>query len=334
MTRCAFHSAEYIADNGGLYDVLTSDEQVNDDVAAERESRRERAGYVTPPLAAGFLALARQPMGTEPPRPDHVTVGYFRAMERRARELAKEPGPTLRHSGQLLATLGEAGVLPRPETPLLSSGTAEEGDRHRRVRERLLESREQDAAAPARRTEELAYLTNVLLAGCSFRSRRFRTVEAAEAALAACNLGLENWPRRWAPAADLVSAFRVGWSVAHEQVCLHAARRLVDLVADLGCDDGDVGDRLRTLGRRMASQVKAGTPWRAREDLDVIAILDPPSWATLQGLVDECPTLPRTEPRGAGPPLRVTNEFEFISENRQVLRAREFVESLPERLAG
>jgi len=84
----------------------------------------------------------------------------------------------------------------------------------------------------------------------------------------------------------------------------------------------------------MGSQVRAGTPWREREDLDVLAILDPPSWATLLGLIDECPVVPKGE-RSAGPqPLRVTTEFEFISENRQVAWAQDFVESLPDRLVG
>ena len=85
----------------------------------------------------------------------------------------------------------------------------------------------------------------------------------------------------------------------------------------------------------MQSQVKAGTPWRERDSLDVIATLDQPSWVTLLGLVDECPVVPRVGEKPAGPrPLRVTTEFEFISENRQVAWARDFVESLPGRLVG
>jgi hypothetical protein len=43
--------------------------------------------------------------------------------------------------------------------------------------------------------EELAYLANVLLAGCMHQGRKLRPVEALEAAVATCNLGLEWWQR-------------------------------------------------------------------------------------------------------------------------------------------
>jgi hypothetical protein len=132
-----------------------------------------------------------------------------------------------------------------------------------------------------------------------------------------------------------VTVFRVGWSVVHERVCLHAARRLVEIVSDLGCDDPDLRSQLRTLARRMATQLKAGTPWRARDELDVLAVLDPPSWATVLGLVDECPVVSKVADTGKGrAALRVTNEFEFISESGQIAGARDFVESLPTRLVG
>ena len=189
--------------------------------------------------------------------------------------------------------------------------------------------------------EEIAYLANVLVAGCSFQSRCFRAVEAADAVLATCNLGLENWPHR--PSAlppgfllrqDLVTVFRRGWSVLHERVCLHVARRLAETLSNLTCDDDEVQDQLAELSRRLKAQVDAGTPWRERDNLDVIAILDQSSWATLLGLVDECPVLPRAaeKPADGSRPLRVASGFEFISANSQIARVHDFVESLPERL--
>ena len=39
---------EHIEDNGGLYEVLTTEEQVLSDVASDREERRKDAGYVAP----------------------------------------------------------------------------------------------------------------------------------------------------------------------------------------------------------------------------------------------------------------------------------------------
>src|SRR5262249_10091858 len=142
----------------------------------------------------------------------------------------REPKPrddSSEHQGhRFLETLQDAGVLPRSRPPLLARGSSREPDRLSRIRSLLVRAREEDPALYARREEELGYLANILIAGCSFQSRRFRTVEAADAVLAACNLGLESWPRPW-PAVektDLVTVFRLGWSVLHEQVCLHVAR--------------------------------------------------------------------------------------------------------------
>lgn len=351
MGRCCAISTEYIEDNGGLYEVLTTHEQVLSDVAVGREERREQEGYITPPLAVAFLNLARQQVGWDgaPPPWDHLTVGYFRKVGQRQEEQSpREPPPrsdqppaesTERQVHRFLETLRDAGVLPRSRGPLLARGSSGPADRLSGIRSLLLHAQERGSAAYARREEELGYLANVLIAGCSFQSRRFRTVEAADAVLAVCNLGLENWPRRWPPAAesgqDLVTVFRMGWSVVHERVCIHVARRLVEILSDVTSDDRGVQRQLRELRQGLQSQVKAGTPWRERDNLDVIAILDPPSWATLLGLVDECPVVPRVGEKPAGPrPLRVTTEFEFISENRQVDWARDFVESLPGRLVG
>ena len=59
-----------------------------------------------------------------------------------------------------------------------------------------------------------------------------------------------------------------------------------------------------------------------------------PSWATLLGLLDECPVVPkRAEASSDGRPLRVASEFELISDNTQLAWVREFLESLPARLA-
>jgi hypothetical protein len=362
MKRCSRLSTEYIVDNGGLYEVLTADEQVMADVAGDRELRREQEGYVTSSQAVAFLRLSRRGDAGEGERSrrDPVTAGYFRELEHRAKARGDAPGnranargiedlrssPTERRVADFLSTLRETGVIKRPRPPLLLEGKTDGRDRLSRIRSHLGFVQEHDGAAYARRTEELAYLANVLMAGCSFASRRFRAVEAADAALAACNLGLENWqgfgagatrpglPPGFLVREDLVTVFRTGWSVLHEKVCLYVATRLVEILSGLTCDDDELQDQITDLSRRMKTQVEAGTPWRERDNLDVIAVLDQPSWAILLGLVDECPVVPKqaeTPPHKR--PLRVAAEFEFISENRQITWVREFVESLPAKLA-
>jgi len=342
MARCAVLSTEWIVDNGGLYDVLSSAEQGLSDAAADRGERREEDGYVDPALAVAFLDIARAASteGKAPPYCDHVTAPYFRRFDRRARERsearpagATDSAPresTARESRHLVAVLREAGVLPAAQTPLLAATTAGARDRLSRIRVHL---RELEDEAHERGTAELGYLANVLVAGCSFQSRRFRPVEAADAVLAVCNLGLERWPSRWPAAGDLVIVFRVGWSILHEEVHLRVARALVDVLADVKTGDAALHRDLAVLRRRLQTHLSAGAPWRARDGLDVLAALDTPTWATLLGLLDECPVVPRVEPTAAKA-HRVTGEFDFISENEQLVWVRDFVASLPEKLRG
>ncbi|MDB4997568.1 MAG: hypothetical protein JWM74_5000 [Myxococcaceae bacterium] len=96
---------------------------------------------------------------------------------------------------------------------------------------RLGESHPGEVAA---RSEELAYLANVLAAGCSFEDRRMRPIEAVRAAIAATSLGLElSLPP--AGTSDPVEAaaavlrehpaealFRVAWSRLHRDGTLDA----------------------------------------------------------------------------------------------------------------
>jgi len=161
--------------------------------------------------------------------------------------------------------------------------------------------------------------------------------EAYDAVMAACNLGLENWPRQWPSdegVRDLVAIFRVGWAVIYEQVGQFVPRRASEILLELSCDDPGLQDDIRELGFRLRRDVAAGVPWRGRDHLDAIAILDTPSWALLVRLIDECPSVPANLDLSTGRlrGYRVTSEFEFISDNRQIAWARNFVESLPDSL--
>ena len=79
-------------------------------------------------------------------------------------------------------------------------------------------------------------------------------------------------------------------------------------------------------------QRDAGTPCRARQSLDVIAMLDTPAWASLLGLLDECPVLPaalRAILEGQTGAVSAT-AFEFIATAGQIRDVRAFVDRLPE----
>ncbi|HVO09168.1 MAG TPA: DUF6178 family protein [Vicinamibacteria bacterium] len=335
VRRCARLSTEYIVDNGGLYEVLSSDEQLVADMAAAREDRREASGYLTPAQAAAFLKLARTPVPAGELAEDPVTAVYFRELQARAksnlepaveRERAAPADALEREIEQFLASVEEPGA-PRGTPPLLP---ARGDERLSRVRAHLLALQEQDPAVYGRCTEELAFLANVLISGCSFRSRRFRPVEATDAALAVCNLGLENG----ADGHSLVSGFRAGWRRLYEDVSLLTARRLADVLSGVRGADA-VERQARDTARRLLRDAGAGEPWRARDAIEVVAVLDQPSWVVLTSLLDQCPTVPRDFDRvpGGEPRLRVSTELDFVSENRQLACVREFLDALPRALA-
>jgi hypothetical protein len=92
-------------------------------------------------------------------------------------------GPTYEESQlfqvtALLATLRETEVIPTLRLPLLSKSTDGSENRLSLIRAQLLFVQEHDDSIYSRRMKELAYLANVLMAGCSFQLRRFRAMEA------------------------------------------------------------------------------------------------------------------------------------------------------------
>lgn len=208
LERCAQLSYEYIDDNGGLYEVLSSEQMLESDLAAEREDRRAERGYVAPSQAAAFLRLAL----AQKPTPDSALIERDPLTRAYFRDLARAPvGPGVSNAvpataptrlGQLLAASGIAG----DEAPrLLAGATAEEHDVPLLI-SALGQLADEAPELFAERSEELAYLSNVLVAGCAVDGRRLRPLEAVELAIAAVSAGL--WLACGAPAAAPADAAR------------------------------------------------------------------------------------------------------------------------------
>jgi hypothetical protein len=197
LERVAAASSEYIADNGGLYAVLTSDEMLESDARAERDDRRAARGYVAPSDARSFLALARQGLDEGSER-DPVTRAYFRELERKPAPAA--PAPKRRPRGK--AAPADVARLTRllDDAVAASESAGPAGERGLAVAEHgsllgvaLVRLGEEAPLVHAERIEELAYLTNVLVAGDSTKNGgTFRPVEALERAIALCNVGLDH----------------------------------------------------------------------------------------------------------------------------------------------
>jgi hypothetical protein len=215
----------------GLDDLLTAPEQQLHDVAIEREQRRSRQGYATPPDARAFLQMARQrqhappmldasalspakaPIATNP-----IVAAYFRATEEEA-DAAPEgtpagaPASTPHHEPvdispredhvrasieAVIELLNEAGLMPERPRALLEAAEGDPRAARLPILRRLMEFvLHHDEATYLARSHELAFLANTLVAGCSVQSRPFTPQEASDAAACICNLGLECWPVRW-----------------------------------------------------------------------------------------------------------------------------------------
>ena len=363
----------------GLDDLLLDADQMMFELASGRDRRREAQGYMTPAQARAFLQMSRElrlDVETMPP-PNPVAAAYFRALDEAMAtasidtpdSLPADAPTSVNESGDssdtaaaianVIEILQGAGIVQQPRA--LLSGSRDETPGLRRIQAHLRYLLEHDPAAYARRNEELAYLSNTIVAGCSIQARAFTPQEASDAAVAICNLGLENWPRQWlspeGPAflrtwgpdlagpnpalagPHLITVFQVGWKTLHDQVAMYSADRLIKVVAELRCHDRDIQAGLLALRIEMTKQWQAGTPWRARDALDVLTALDMPAWAALLGLIDECPVIHAALSASIASGRARTGAisptaFQFISENSQIASVRTFMQSLPGILRG
>lgn len=187
LDRCADMASPYIDDLDELAQLLSAAESLAEDVEAEREDRRGKQGFVEPRAAKNFLTLAKTELPKELSKVsrDPVTRAYFRELEPVV--LGKvAPTREMPNAARLMSAIEEIApraprLLPgdaktEKEKPLVAAVRALSLDKPNIFRERM---------------EELAYLTNVIVAGASKKDGRFELAEAAEAVLATVALGAE-----------------------------------------------------------------------------------------------------------------------------------------------
>jgi hypothetical protein len=348
----------------GLDELLLPAEQHLHDVAIERERRRSRQGYATPAEARAFLEMARRPNRTQSgtsatgsAQANPTVAAYFRAIDEVA-DPSDESGMIRKRPRALLAaadTDAQARLHTKRYAEISPEPWLRGAVRLTRVRRLMACVRDTDEAAYLRRSRELAFLANTLMAGCSVQARPFTPREAFDAAAGICNLGLDYWPGRWPPLTssassldgpqphdtcppdswlidhDLVTAFEVGWSVLYQDVSLFVAEQLVSMLTELHCADRDVRRGLVALQRTLVTERDAGTPWRARDAAEVLAMLDMTAGISVLGLLGECPVLPaalRAVVDGRTTRVSAT-AFDFISTAAQIGDVRIFMRKLP-----
>jgi hypothetical protein len=236
LERCAAMSSEWIEDNGGLFEVLTSDQMLETDVRAERDDRRAEKGFVSPADARAFLKLARRGDG-EPTARDPITAAYFRDLARTpngsaAPRNAQPRRSATTHVAGLIRLLEEAKIVePVPigrrlerSTKRIASSTLEAQNSRASAMPRLLDSalsnlRDADFERYRERVEELTYLANVLITSARNQREQLRPVEALESALQTTSRGLEL-------------TLGLGHRRSYEESVLSAARVLRTTTAD------------------------------------------------------------------------------------------------------
>jgi hypothetical protein len=350
----------------GLHDLLADRDQVMFDLALDRERRRETQGYVTPAEARAFLQMSHRlslAQGTMPPA-NPVAGAYFRALDQGTAALADNmpkrcrpdqtrrpsrarssggrrgrrctPGSGYRRATAPGVARGIAGSLPMsPPHPGAHAVRA-------RPRPRRLRDEERGARLSCEHDHGRMFAPGTPIHGPGRRGMRpLRSVTwASRTGRLVGSSGRDTtvpllsnpaplYPTTFSPH-NLVTVFQVGWTVLHDDVSMYAADRLIRVLTRLRCRDREIQAGLDARRIEMARHWQAGAPWRARNALDVIAILDMPAWAALLGLIAECPVIHagigalRSRMRSVS-----ASAFEFISENSHIAIAREFMQSLP-----
>src|SRR6185503_17590957 len=122
---------------------------------------------------------------------------------------------------------------------------------------------------------------------------------------------------------DLITAFQIGLTIVHRDVCMCAAKRLIEILAAIGISDRDIYLRLDELRRRLIRHTANREPWHVSETLDAILTLDATAWAGLIGLIAECPVIHGAVSGSRQSRLRIDPaDFQFISHTGQIAIVR------------
>ncbi|WP_419657173.1 hypothetical protein Dvar_63110 [Desulfosarcina variabilis str. Montpellier] len=317
LRHCSRISADYIEDNGGLYDVLTAEEMLTADLAGEHQEHRQKDGYVPPASAVAFLEQARsQPLAQHVAKKQwhYDTRRYFKSLNTDTAKTAAADtaisDPTINAERQRVQELlQEAEILESPVTQRqLPSGESHPESMPLARAMRAL--RENGSASDDQRLAETTYLANVLIAGCPIYGRRFRPMEAAKAVMATCQLGAEHVTGLCLTTVDdkdlanlttllvntdMVRLFNCGWRILHERIGMPAARCLAELMRQV--DDNLHGKRRRyeLAVKRLSlnKKIRANRPWLFVPEIDdLLGEVDNAVLAQLSDLISEYPLLP------------------------------------------
>jgi hypothetical protein len=337
-----------------------------EDETHERRERRERSGFITPPLAAAFLNGARtassHALATATDY-DDITRRYFEQLAAAAASAEAERKRAIAESSAddddapraspvqmraLEAALVEAEIV-MDRQPLLLKGPMTEHRVGLELRDRLDRLRFTQPDAFAARLGELAYLANILMVGCALDGKRFGETDAAQAALACANLGLDRLLGRdldsldrahaaddlLAAAPGVVRMFQVGWQVL-QTLPMRCATALIDTLRSEHVR-GRLARKRWILSEIESALTKpdilklieAGEFEDVGDNLVLLSlVLDTRACQCLRTLIANLPRYPIQLELGFQRSERTTDEHRYFTRVDQLDRVHEFLDDL------
>ena len=323
LERCRKIAIETMEDNEGFINVLSGDEMLEEDVAADREERREGKGFVTSTSAAVFLSKIRStPLKKiiQNQKMDFATRVYLEsaapvpvvdtASERDgAPEKIEERELVNLKVAAFIQTLQAADVLPSSDQKLLGYDDAGSGEHHLPLVNAMAHIGRTDPALYDDLMTEFSYLSNTLVSGCTFKRQKFTATQAAEAAFSVCNLGCEILLKTDFDPEDklpvkamtalleehrLVKLFQAGWKILFDNVVVYSAKSVFAFLNTLKARQMDLQQvhEVRQMARFLHTCITSGRPWEFDDPMDHLLIfLDGETVSALSALVQEYPTL-------------------------------------------
>jgi len=210
---------------------------LEEDLAAEREERRERKGFVSPSAATTFLSQSRLTSLQEiieSKSDDHITRAYFKSMENLFSNNAKtsaehdEPFRPSKKLSEIYNELREVEGL-SPLDPMQSIGHEEKEETASFIKQAIRKLKAENWKRYDGCLMELNYLANVLISGHPIKNRKFRPVEAAEKVMEICDIGASymidtgepdgnriDQVTRILESESFVKIFKIGWHINND----------------------------------------------------------------------------------------------------------------------
>ena len=342
-----------------------------EDETFEREQKRERGGFVTPPMAARFLKSTRQATLTELSTQtsyDPISQWYFAQLDVASRTEVHVDGKTSPETEDdvdqstvsrielraLETALVDAQII-GDEKPLLLTGPADNKETVLPLQAHLDRLLVTNPTAFTSRLGELVFLANVLMAGSWYRGACFKEDEAAQAALACANLGLDYLlvgqdGRRPADRFEvvvsslenepgIVGLFRIGWNLLQSLPVRGAQALIAALCADHVREQllrkTWIVDEIETAlcNPDILDLIEQGEFEDVGDDLLLLnLILDVRACQCLRTLISDFPRYPMQLTIGFRPPQATSSESQHLSSMQQFNRVISFFDTLDELL--